>query len=183
MDDVPSDEEAEALARRLLEPLGNRWLHTRAVAARAQQLASAVPEDERDLLVVAAWLHDLGYAPTIATTRFHPLDGARFLAREGYSSRLAALVAHHSAATFEAEERGLLDELGEWPQEQSSVADALWMADMTTGPTGEHVEYSERLSEILSRYEPDSIVGRAMTRARPSIEAAIGRTEERLTPE
>lgn len=49
------------------------------------------------------------------------------------------------------------------------MADALWMADMTTGPRGEELAYYERLSEILSRYEPDSIVGRSMLRAEPAI--------------
>jgi len=45
-----------------------------------------------------------------------------------------------SRATFEAEERGLADELAAWPREESAVADALWMADMTTGPRGEAVD-------------------------------------------
>ena len=64
-------------------------------------------------MAAACW-HDLGYAPELVVTGFHPLDGARFLAREGYPARLCALVAHHSAAMFEAEERGLADELAAW---------------------------------------------------------------------
>ena len=180
MKDLPSRTAAETLAGRLLAPLGNRWRHTRAVAARAEQLASAVPVADKDLLVVAAWFHDLGYAPELALAKFHPLDGARFLAGEGFPSRLCALVAHHSAATFEADERGLLDELAAWPQEDGAVADALWMADMTTGPTGELVDYPDRLDEILSRYEPDSAVARAMSSAKPTIEGAIHRTEQRI---
>ena len=52
---------------------------------------------------------------------------------------------------------------------------------MTTGPGGERFDYPERLSEILARYDDqDSIVGRAMTRAQPSIRAAIERTNNRL---
>jgi hypothetical protein len=47
-----------------------------------------------------------------------------------------AIVAHHSAATFEAEERGMGDGLDESPREESAVADALWTADMTIGPRG-----------------------------------------------
>lgn len=178
--ELPSRSAAEAMAGGLLAPLGNRWLHSQAVAARAEQLAAAVPEEDRDLLVVAAWFHDLGYAPELALLRFHQLDGARFLAAEGFPPRLCALVAHHSAATFEAAERGLLDELVTWPQEAGPVADALWMADMTTGPTGELVDYPDRLAEILSRYAPDSIVSRAMSSARPTIEGAISRTEQRI---
>ncbi|WP_268744311.1 HD domain-containing protein [Streptomyces argyrophylli] len=32
------------------------------MAARAQEAAAAVREADRDLLVAAAWLHDIGYA-------------------------------------------------------------------------------------------------------------------------
>jgi hypothetical protein len=176
---LPGMAEAAELAQELLAPLGDRWRHTQAVAARADELALSV-RSGRELLLVAAWWHDLGYAPELAVTGFHPLDGTRYFAAEGYPQRLCALVAHHSAAMFEAEERGLADELAAWPREESAVSDALWMADMTTGPRGEAVSYPERLAEILDRYGPDSVVGRAMTRARPAIEAAIERTEGRL---
>ncbi|MDQ4039741.1 MAG: HD domain-containing protein [Actinomycetota bacterium] len=177
---IPTRSGAAALAEKLLAQLGDRWRHTRGVAARADRLASAVVTDDQELLLVAAHWHDLGYAPELVVTGFHPLDGARFLAGEGYPARLCALIAHHSAAMFEAEERCLADELAAWPREKSAVADALWMADMTTGPRGEAVDYPNRLAEILRRYQPDSIVGRAMSRARPLIEAAIARTEDRL---
>lgn len=178
--ELPSRSHAAGLAERLLGPLGGRWLHTNGVAARAESLVAVVSADDRELLVVAAWWHDLGYAPELAISGFHPLDGARYLGAEGYPPRLCALIAHHSAATFEAEERGLADELARWPREESAVADALWMADMTTGPRGEALNYPKRLNEILSRYGRHSIVGRAMSRACPTIEDAIERTERRM---
>jgi hypothetical protein len=168
------------LARVELANEGKRWRHTQAVAICADELATAVPVEERELLVMAAWLHDLGYASHVLRTGLHQLDGARYLEGAGWPVRLCALVAHHSAAMVEAEERGLGDELAVWPREESAVSDALWMADMTTGPRGDSVTYPERLAEILDRYGADSIVGRAMTGARPAIEAAIARTERRL---
>lgn len=178
---MPSVTDAEGLARELLESLPNRWAHVQAVAARADGLTPALPqEDDRTLLVVAAWWHDLGYAPALRDTGAHQIDGARYLAAEGYPARLVALVAHHSAATCEAHERGLSAELEVWPREQSPVADALWMADMTTGPRGEELAYDDRLSEILNRYEPDSVVGRAMLNAEPAIRGAIDRTRRRM---
>jgi hypothetical protein len=178
---MPSIAAAEQVARELLEPLGNRWAHTQAVAVRADGLTPAVmPMDDRPLLVVAAWWHDLGYAPALRETGCHQIDGARYLAHEAYPKRLVALVAHHSAATCEAEARGLLADLEVWPREESPVADALWTADMTTGPHGEELAYDERLSEILTRYPRTSIVGRAMQRAEPAIRAAIERTRQRM---
>ncbi|MFC9908282.1 HD domain-containing protein [Streptomyces sp. NPDC127197] len=75
---------AAELAESLLPPLGNRWLHTQAVAARAREASAAVPEGDRDLLVAAAWLHDIGYAPELRLTGFHPLDGARHLETLGH---------------------------------------------------------------------------------------------------
>jgi len=178
--ELPSLSAARSLAERYLSPLGSRWQHTQAVAARALELARAVPADERNLLVIAGWWHDLGYAPELVVTGFHPLDGANFLYVQGNSERLCALIAHHSAAEFEAEERGLLDSLAVWPREEGAVADALWTADMTTGPDGRRVTYSERLEEILSRYARESFVSRAMRRARPTIESAVARTTSRL---
>jgi hypothetical protein len=178
---MPSVADAEELAEGLLASLPDRWAHVQAVAARADGLTPAIDtEDDRQLLVVSAWLHDLGYSPVLEDTGCHQIDGARYLTAEGYPDRLCALVAHHSAATFEAEERGLLAELKTWPREESPVADALWTSDMMTGPRGEELHYDERLSEILNRYEPDSIVGRAMTRAEPAIRAAIERTRKRM---
>ena len=136
--------------------------------------------EDQPLLVVAAWWHALGYGPALRDTGCHQIDGARYLERQGYPGRLVALVAHHSASTYEADERGLLGELEVWSREESPVADALWMADMTTGPQGEELGYDERLSEILTRYQRTSIVGRAMLRAEPAIRAAIDRTTQRM---
>ena len=171
---------AEHVAAELLSDLGGRWFHTRRVATRAAELAVCVPDCDRDLLVVAAWWHDLGYSPELRVSGLHQLDGARYLTEARYPERLCGLVAHHSAARFEAEERDMAGALDDWPREEGPVADALWMADMTTGPRGEDLDYPDRLDEILQRYSPDSVVSRAMTRARPEIEAAIERTRRRL---
>ena len=70
---------AERLARALLqEPLPRRWAHVQGVAGRARSLA-AVLGANADLLEAAAWVHDIGYAPNLAITGLHQLDGARYL--------------------------------------------------------------------------------------------------------
>ncbi|WP_330304656.1 MULTISPECIES: HD domain-containing protein [unclassified Streptomyces] len=171
---------AAELAESLLPPLGNRWLHTQAVAARAREASAAVPAQERDLLVAAAWLHDLGYAPELRDTGFHPLDGARYLERLGAPDRLVRLVAHHSGAVYEAEQRGLSTELEAYEREDSPLLDALIYADMTTGPAGQAFDFDRRIDEILVRYEPGSAVHNAISKARPYLGAAVERTRARI---
>lgn len=171
---------AAELAESLLPSLGNRWLHTQAVAARATEASKAVPESQRDLLIAAAWLHDIGYAPQLCDSGFHPLDGARYLESLGAPDRLVRLVARHSGAVYEAEQRGLSAELGVYEQEDSPVLDALIYADMTTGPAGERFDFDRRIDEILVRYKPGSDVHTAISKARPYLGAAVARTQERL---
>jgi hypothetical protein len=125
---------ARVAEKHLAGALPRRWMHVQAVAGKAHRLTPLVGEDG-DVLVAAAWLHDIGYAPGITDTGFHALDGARWLLGEGFSPRVAALVAHHSCASYEADERGLLEALtAEFRYEQSPTSDALWFADMTYWP-------------------------------------------------
>lgn len=172
---------ARDLARSLLaEPLPQRWAHTQGVAAQAERLASVVGADA-DLLTVAAWLHDIGYSPALAGTGFHPLDGARYLRDvKQAEERLYRLVAHHSCATIEAEERGLKEELiAEFPPTDDTLTPALIYCDMTTDPTGSQVSFDARLDEILKRYGDDDIVSRSMRRAAPTVRRAIEEIEQR----
>ncbi|WP_369938733.1 HD domain-containing protein [Plantactinospora sp. BB1] len=52
-----------------------RWRHVQAVAAKAEEAAGAVPSSDRETLIAAAWLHDVGYSPGLVDTGFHSLDG------------------------------------------------------------------------------------------------------------
>jgi hypothetical protein len=174
---------AAALAEDLVAPLGRRWDHVRSVAARAVELKRAVPKDDGDVLVASAWLHDVGYAEDLALTRFHPLDGARYLRENSWPARLVNLVAHHSGARYEAAERGLEADLAEFELETGPVMDALVTADLTVGPGGERVTYRERIGEILERYEPDSPVHKAWLKAADPMEECIKRTMWRQTVE
>ncbi|MEC3995326.1 HD domain-containing protein [Actinacidiphila sp. DG2A-62] len=166
----------------LADPLPQRWLHSQGVAARASSLAP-MPGLASDLLHTAAILHDIGYAPRLAITGFHPLDGARFLRDEhGADERLCRLVANHSFALLEAEERGLQEALeAEFPLlEDRLLVDALVYCDMTTMPDGEPTTAQARVAEILSRYGDSSVVGRFIRRAAPEIFAAVERVEVAL---
>jgi HD superfamily phosphodiesterase len=96
---------ARDVAERYLEPLGRRWTHVQCVAARAAEVGWLVGPDS-PTLIAAAYLHDIGYAPALVQSGFHPLDGARFVQGHGHD-RIARLVAHHTGARVEAVLRGL----------------------------------------------------------------------------
>ncbi|MEU6959795.1 HD domain-containing protein [Streptomyces chrestomyceticus] len=178
------DRSIVAWARRVAETelsdvLPRRWAHSQGVAARAVGLSQVLGGDA-DMLAAAAILHDVGYAPRLAATGFHPLDGARFLRDEhGADERLARLVANHSFALLEAEERGLRDVLErEFPlRGELLLVDALVYCDMTTTPDGEQTTAEQRVAEIVGRYGADSLVGRFIRRAAPEIFAVMGRVE------
>jgi hypothetical protein len=157
---------AMAQAERLIAPLGDRWSHVQAVGGKARVVAGVLSAEDADLLVAAALVHDVGYAPSLNRLGFHAVDGARFLRAQGHA-RLARLVAHHSGARFEAEERDLVEELAAFPVEDGPVMDALTFADMTTGPAGQAMTLDERIEEVQCRYPPDDPVHRAIARARP----------------
>ncbi|MGH4012655.1 MAG: HD domain-containing protein [Pseudonocardiaceae bacterium] len=150
------------------------------VRRRARAVAPLFSVNDCELLVGAALLHDIGYAPELVGTGFHPLDGARYLRGVGGPGRLVDLVAHHSCATLEAELRGLSDELVEFEDEKTALRDALWWADMTTTPDGGETTVAERVAEIQSRYGPDDLVSQFILWAWDDLKAAVDRTERRL---
>ncbi|WP_067845416.1 HD domain-containing protein [Nocardia lijiangensis] len=166
----------------LAQALPRRWAHSQGVARAATGLASVVTFDH-DLLIAAAILHDVGYAPGLAVTGFHPLDGARFLRDEHQTDdRLVRLVANHTFALLEAEERGLRAELeAEFPiVDDQLLVDALTYCDITTTPDGSPTTALARIAEIVARYGPDTVVGRFIQRAEPEILSTAARIEQAL---
>lgn len=171
----------ETAADTLSVALPRRWSHVQGVAAKAATIAHILEPEDRDALIAAAWLHDVGYAPGIADTGLHALDGARWLVASGYPIRIAALVAYHSCAIEEAAERNLSVPLTrEFNDEASATTDALWYSDMTTSPDGEPVDVVQRLAEVNERYGPDHVVTRFWLRGRAPLLAAVQRVEDRL---
>jgi hypothetical protein len=177
---VTGDVARELAESELAEVLPRRWRHVQAVAAQAERLL-AIPGVAGQILVAAAWLHDIGYAPDLHDTGFHPIDGGRFLRKLGADDRLVCLVAHHSCAVYEARVRGLEDVLlAEFPREASVTYDALVFCDLTTGPAGQPVTYMERMKEIKNRYGPDHEVSRALELSEADLSACCERTLARL---
>jgi hypothetical protein len=169
------------LARALLrDPLPRRWAHVQGVAARARSLVLVLGADA-DLLEAAAWLRDIGYAPDLAVTGLHALDGARYLrdARQA-DTMLCRLVAHHSCAMIEAGERGLTDVLSlDFEPAPHALSSVLTYCGMTTSPDGRPVPVETRLAEIQRRYGPGHLVSRSIQRATPMILRAVEQVQDR----
>ncbi len=130
--------------------------------------ATVLPGSDAESLVAAAYVHDVGYAPELAQSGFHPLDGARFVRARGHE-RLAGLVAYHCSAEAEAIERCLFDELAEFADERSVLSRALTYCDLTTDAEGQRVEPTERLRGIRERYGPEAPEARALERSMPAL--------------
>lgn len=171
-------EHARGLASEHLAGLGSRWQHVQAVGALAERLRDQA--DVADLIVSAAWLHDIGYAEGLARTGFHSIDGANYLQDLGAPTELVALVAHHTGALYEAEERGLGAELARLPIPDAANLDVLTFVDLCTGPDGSPMLPQDRLAEIFGRYGPDHPVNRAVTRSRAVLLASAERARGRL---
>ncbi|MBF6368923.1 HD domain-containing protein [Nocardia puris] len=169
---------------RLLEPLTeSRRNHTIEVGRKVSSVATLLPDHLRESAIAAGTLHDVGYGYPVLG--FHPIDGAVLLEQKGYSRTVCHLVAFHSAATVEAEVRGIdravfeRFRVGRVPG-IDWASDVLWWADMTTGPSGETVTIDERLDDIRDRYEPGSIVRTAISKSEPLLRAAVQRVQESM---
>ena len=98
---------ARDLATRIMREDPDRVRHLAAVAQRAEALSVTVPATMVDTVVASGWLHDIGYAPALRQTGFHPLDAATYLRAEGWPDPACELVAHNSGSRFVARIRGL----------------------------------------------------------------------------
>lgn len=172
-----SVEESVALAREHVTGMGDRWAHLSTVGRVASALAS-----RRDLVsevvVSAAWVHDIGYSSDLVVTGLHPLDGAWFLQRAGAPQAVVALVGHHSGAAVGAQERGLAACFRELAIPDANDLDVLTMVDLAVGPSGQLMLDVDRIGEILSRYEEEDPVHRAVPRSRSQLLASSARGKD-----
>ena len=171
---------ARDLAKRIMSEDPDRVRHLAAVAERAEALSVTVPATMVDTLVASGWLHDVGYAPALRQTGFHPLDGAMYLRGEGWPDPVCALIAHHSGSRFVARICGLDGPLREFEFVEDPSSDVLTAADNTARQDGSLVTISERLCEKLQRHGPDWPGARANPERDDYIRAAARRVVQRL---
>lgn len=120
--------------------------HSARTAQRAAELCRRIPAS-RDV-VVAAWLHDIGYSPSLRRTGFHPLDGALYLMGQGWPDRVVRLVAHHSYAALEAPFYGVGHHLGVIEMVPGRDADILISADLVSGSGDPAPPVEARIEEM-----------------------------------
>jgi HD superfamily phosphodiesterase len=159
---------AEEHAGQLLSSLRRRWSHATAVGTAAREVGRHLTSEDAEVLLAAAYLHDIGYAPDLVETGFHQLDGAQHLSTLGHD-RLAGLVAHHTRAVHEARLRGLGQALSEFEDEDSIVSAALAFCDLTAGPSGEQMTPEQRLADVEARYGEDDPVTMGLRAAWPEL--------------
>jgi hypothetical protein len=175
------ESKAAALADRLLGGIGTRLAHSARVALEAGRVSELLDAPWRSAIVDAAWLHDIGYSEEVASTGFHPLDGARWLRDRSWAIEVCQLVAWHTAASVEGALRGLDETLAaEFDPPPALAAAALAWTDLTSSPTGEPSTVADRLADILRRYPADSVVHRAIVEATPILLESAQDIEVRL---
>lgn len=167
-------EEARELAQELLVGMPARLAHVEGVASTARSWG--VPRAVES----AAWLHDIGYADLLHRTGMHAIDGALYLDLGGAPREVVSLVAFHTGAEYEADERGLVDQLIQFDRPRQDLLDLLILADLVTDPSGRRVDVTERLDEICTRYEPRHPVHRAVTRSRSYLQECVERAALRV---
>ena len=143
---------AERLAAAVLHDDPCRLRHVRTVATVALVVCEvAPPPDGLDVLLAAAVLHDIGYAPLLRATGFHPLDGAGWLLALGGPVEVAAAVAHHSEAVLQPGAAPLRERYDALPAPDRRAADILTYADQTTAPDGRRAGVVARVGERWRR--------------------------------
>ena len=158
---IPTLQQARDLATEILGDQGTRLAHVltagRVAHTVGSTLAAAGLLDRADshLLEVAATVHDIGYAPKLRTTGFHPLDGGLHILGLGWSARLANLVANRSCALITAPPAVRAELSSRFPAEPGLLPDALAFSDMHSSPTGDVISTEDRLADVAIRH-PDA---------------------------
>lgn len=140
----------------LFEDIPLRLAHILDASAFAVDLGKscALSTSEQGLLIRAALLHDIGYAPALQQYSFHPLDGALFLEKHKEHAWVVEGVLRHSQAERKA---ATIPEIASAYAARSVLKEAQWLVCLTTiadwraAGVGGRVSFGQRLYDIVSR--------------------------------
>lgn len=130
-----------------------RLAHIRQVVALAHRLEHRKSFGGR--LIAAAVYHDIGYAPDLAATGFHPVDGAVLAKTHGLDAGTVDAVLHHSGARSLAvmTRPDLLCHYGaRCRMMETELSRALTFCDNRSGPLGEPLSLDARAADIRRRH-------------------------------
>lgn len=122
--------------------------HSQTAAEQAARACARLGCRDTDVVVAATWLHDIGYAHTLRSTGFHPMDGALALMKDDWPDRVISLVAHHSQATMEAPYYSVAHHLRLIDSVSGLPADIVTFADVTSSRSGGIVTPAARIEQL-----------------------------------
>ena len=112
-------------------------------------------------LIAAAAYHDIGYARSLATTGFHPVDGAEIGRKDGFDGEIVDAVLHHSGARGLASRSrpGLMHMYGpDCRMTETALSRALTFCDNRSGPRGESLSLAARIADIQVRHAGNAAI-------------------------
>lgn len=141
---------------------GDRLLHTMRVVEKVETLSELynLTAEDKQILVKAAELHDIGYSEKVIRTGFHPLDGYLYL-KNKVDIHVAITVLLHSLSEelikYQLEEvqamffkeYQVIKDIGSINQ---LYIDIISMADMIVDSHGSECTAEERYNDIVERY-------------------------------
>ena len=159
--EVNTIEGAKKLLEHMLNSDENRYKHTLCVVKRVEEVIANYDIPESDALVMAAYLHDIGYNENIVISSFHPFDGGRYLLDGGWDLSIVKLVMYHTYAYQEIKKSRRLDLVSYYgkfmlTKEDKMRLDVLTYADLHSSHDGVACGLAERLAGVRERYGSDS---------------------------
>lgn len=173
--------DARQFAFRLLaDDVPERWLHVQGVAATAKRFAPLL--EDWETLVMAGYLHDIGYSPKLPKVGFHPLDGARYLRDHGWPHAVVNLVANHSNAEVQARIRGF-DHLleAEFPYDPDLPHRYLQYCDLSVDTDGRPVSLDKRLAGMFGRHSHNEDMTAHLHAAEPRLRQLVFEIDDVLS--
>lgn len=140
-------------------PDNDRLAHIQQVIRTAQAIEARRSFAGR--LIAAATYHDIGYAPSLATTGFHPVDGAETARKDGFDGEIVDAVLHHSGARGLASRSrpDLMHMYGpDCRMTETALSRALTFCDNRSGPRGESLSLAARIADIRVRHAGNAAI-------------------------
>lgn len=153
---------AEKALEILLRNNTNRIKHSRAVAMVALEIASKMElsDELKEIILISALLHDIGYSEDFKFADFHPIDGYYYLMSNNWKE-VYRMVALHHTHSYELAKMSRKDVLSIYESkpldpEFELIVNIISEADFTVNSEGEIVSSKERLEDIKFRYGNES---------------------------